>query len=112
MNTYNTNAEVNAAIAEKKGWRKSPGLIHWDWCGDDGMRHCNPTDDPREWATLMLEMLDAGIDCLFCDDGSFEASRGYTGSPDAFCAASSWKPSIGEAVCRTWLAWRESQATA
>ena len=108
-----TTAEVNAAIAKAKGWTEGFGLPgHPPWMDMDAMNperedyHRNPTDDPREWSKLMLEMLEAGIDCLFCDDGSFEASRGYPGGPDAFCATALWKPSIGEAVCRTWLRWK------
>lgn len=100
-----TIAEVNAEIAKAKGWERSsysaPDLM-WR---DPVSRHChnNPTDDPREWASLLEEMLAAGVDLIFTSDGLMKACKGSTGDAEAFCAVELWKPSIGDGVCRVWL---------
>ena len=106
-----TTAEVNAAIAEKKGWREAPhGRLTgaYDWLDPRHATHMNPIDDPREWANLLEEMLADESISVVITSRSFEVGWTRNGVRELFGGdLNITATATGEAVCRAWLVWKK-----
>ena len=105
-----TTAEVNAAIAKKKGWRwRGPTACKkYQFLDEYGGYHPNPIDDPREWANLLEEMLADESISVVITSRSFEVGWTRNGVRELFGGdLNITATATGEAVCRAWLVWKK-----
>lgn len=104
-----TTAEVNAAIAKAKGWVRysdvakppytDPTRRPWKWVDAENEEfRGDPTDDPREWSRLLEEL--PLPELWRCSDSGRWACRFH-----AATAETQNGDTLGEAVCRAYLAW-------
>ena len=99
-------AEVNAAIARLKGWTE------YDCYRDEKNGEPSTPDfcvEPHEWAALLEEMLGDESISVVIASRAFEVGWTRNGVRELFGGdLNITATATGEAVCRAWLAWKES----